>query len=152
MAGDAHVDKSCCNRLEGRRPQRQVNLWHLIWARSHAERPFVMPGACRTKSQWRVSLPCSRRAGLADELTSLFEASLAVPVPKESVRADANKPPRRNVHQKASLKLLRFERTQPLLIPVPVVTPPERDLTILVRLDPVIGDRNAIDVPRQILE
>src|SRR3954462_3870730 len=75
---------------------------------------------------------------------------LVVSIPEKPIRARSNEPFRWHMHQKAFEKHLAVERVQRLLISARRLTAPERDLVVLIRLDPFIRDRHPVHVARQI--
>src|ERR1041385_6174626 len=109
----------------------------------------------RTKPQrlkaflWRGCGAPHFTRGLLDKTASLLQILFAVSIPQEPVGAVPNEALRKHVLQKAVQELLRLQAEKLLLIAMP---PSERDSIIFVGLDPVVGDRHAVGVPRQVPE
>ena len=101
---------SCGNSLLRRWPKVKIQLWAHAWTWSIVRRAqAALVGAYRTKAERRRWLPRFRSAGITDEPARALDALLALAVPKEPVRTDADEPFGRDVHQKALPELLSIE-------------------------------------------
>src|SRR5436853_5047644 len=146
-------NESCGNRLNRWRPKPQIKLWFDVWTRSKVSRASAALVRTRWAEPQRLeTLSRRRRRHLPNELPCAFDVLLAVPVPKKPIRANPNESLRRDVHQKATQKLLRLECAHRLVTLAFRGPTPERHLMVLVRLDPIIGDGDSVHIPRQILK
>ena len=80
------------------------------------------------------------------------ERGLTVAVGEQATMPDLDKPGRQHVNQEPTDELDRLECHQLLGVVVGRVAPAERDLAILNRDEPSVGDGNAVRVIGQILE
>ena len=69
---------------------------------------------------------------------------------QEAEVADADKALRQHVQEKAPQEFVGLKRQRADLAPVPIVLPPKRDRVVGDGDDPVIGDGDAVGVPREI--
>ena len=68
---------------------------------------------------------------------------------QEAAVADADEAARQQVQQEAAQKLVHRESHQLLLVAVGRITPAESDLSVLVRHQTMIRDRDAVGVTAQ---
>src|ERR1043165_3670075 len=142
---NARSGKSCGNRGDRRRPKGESELrcslgrWSIRrpGAASHSIKAPGTKSASSERFGGRFFV-----LGLADQLTGLLEILFVIAVGQEPVRADAHEPLGSYVHQQAPQELLSVESVES------AVAAAEGDLTIFIRLDPVVGDGH----PRQIRE
>ena len=71
---------------------------------------------------------------------------------QETVEANPDEALREHVEAEAAEEFLRAEGHQPDLAPVAVVLPPKRHLVLGHGDEPMIGDRDAVGVPREIVQ
>ena len=66
--------------------------------------------------------------------------------------ADADEALRQDVQEKATEEFIDVERQRADLTPVPIVLPPKRDRVVGDGDEPVIGDGDAVGVPREVVQ
>jgi hypothetical protein len=75
----------------------------------------------------------------------------AAPRRQQAEVADADEAFREDVQEEASEEFVDVERQRANLAPVPIVFPPKRDGVVGDGNEPVIGDGDAVGVPRAVL-
>ena len=76
----------------------------------------------------------------------------AAPRREQAKVADADEAFRQDVQEKASEEFVDVERQRADLTPVPIVLPPKRDGVVGDGDEPVIGDGDAVRVPREVVQ
>ena len=95
-----------------------------------------------------VPVAVVRRPGPA----TLCELVGAAPRREEAEVADADEALREDVQEKAPEEFVDVERQRADLAPVPIVLPPKRDGVVGDGDEPVIGDGDAVGVPREVVQ
>ena len=85
-------------------------------------------------------------------LATLRQPAGAAARREEAEVADADEAFRQDVQQEAAEKFLGGERERPHLTAVPVVLPPKRDGVVGHVDEPVVRDRDAVGVAREVVE
>ena len=76
----------------------------------------------------------------------------AAPGRQQAKVADADEVLREDVKEEASEEFVDVERQRAHLAPVPIVLPPKRDRVVRDGDEPVIGDGDAVGVPREVVQ
>ena len=76
----------------------------------------------------------------------------AAPRRQQAEVADADEAFREDVQEEAPEEFVDVERQRAHLAPVPIVLPPKRDRVVRDGDEPVIGDGDAVGVPREVVQ
>ena len=93
-----------------------------------------------------------RRWTRTERVSAAWQCLGATARRQETVEANPDEALRQHVEAEAPEEFLRAERHQSDLAPVAVVLPPKRHLVVGHGDEPMIGDRDAVGVPREIVE
>jgi hypothetical protein len=87
-----------------------------------------------------------------EQYPAALELARAVTVAEEAIIPDAMKSVRQHMHQEAADKLPAVEGHRLLAVAVPVILPPKRNLAVVHRQQPVVGDGDAVGVAPDVVE
>jgi hypothetical protein len=88
----------------------------------------------------------------SEQFPAALKLAGAVTVAEEAIISDAVKSVRQHMDQEAADKLLAVEGHRLLAVAVPVILPPKRNLAVVHRQQPVVGDGDSVGVAADIVE